>query len=130
MGNPHRGDTDIDIDGVRYTLCYDLNALAKVMKRLGIRSLKEIASTESLDLGGIDDLIYILWAGLQRHHSELTEHDVGAMNWDLTEAASVLGEAIQSSVAHKQSNESSSSSNLKEGPQSDPLVLGTGTKSG
>ena len=72
MGNPHRGDTEVTIREETYTLCYDLNAAAKVMDRLGIKSFEAMAS-ENIDLNtaGLDDLIYILWCGFNRHHPEL-----------------------------------------------------------
>ena len=101
MGNPHRGDTPIEVAGVAYTLCYDLNATAMVMDKMGLTSFEQLADGIGLSGVGMSELIYIMWAGLQHHHPELTEKEVGAMDWDISEAAAQLGDAFQKGLTRK-----------------------------
>jgi len=93
--NSHRGDTQITVGQETYTLCYDLNACALVMDQLGLSRFEELAE-RTQDTGmGLSDIRYIMWAGLQRHHPELTVNEVGAIEWDLVEVGSILAEAFQ-----------------------------------
>ena len=95
MSNPHRGDTPVMVGSIEYTLCYDLNACALIMERLGIKTFEEIPESLKAKNLGLSDVRFFLWAGLQHHHPEFTEEEVGALEWDLTEVAVQLGPAIQ-----------------------------------
>jgi hypothetical protein len=99
MGNPHRGDTPIEAGSESFTLCYDLNAIALIMARFSISDIDELARLQEKDKQiTFSDLIFILWAGLQHHHEELTEKQVGALDWDLETASLVVGGAFQKSL--------------------------------
>lgn len=91
--NPHRGDTPIEVGGEKLTLCYDLNACAMVMDHLNIRSFEAMGNLDLANVG-LNDILHILWAGLQRHHPDLDVQDVGAMEWDLNDILPVVGQAF------------------------------------
>ncbi len=99
MVNKHRGDTPVKVgtgeDAQELVLCYDLNACAMVMEELGIDNMEDLADPSKLNEKlSIGTLIYILWAGLQRHHPDLEKQEVGAMEWDLEGAGEVIGKAF------------------------------------
>ncbi len=101
MTNPHRGNTPVEVGGEKYTLCFDLNACAMVMERLGLESFEDLAEKAVSDKIGLREVVYMLWAGLQRNHPEMTEQDVGALEWDLQEVGPVLGDAFSSGLIRK-----------------------------
>lgn len=106
-GNPHKGDTSVEVGKEEYILCFDLNACANVMEHLGVENFEELADEKFQSKIGLKDIRYILWAGLQRHYPDLTEDDVGAMEWDMEYAANKLGEAFRKGL-------------LREGPSKGP----------
>ncbi len=124
MGNPHRGDTPIEVgegsNKQQFTLCYDLNACAMVMKKLGVNNLSSLSNGTQLSSVALDDIIYVLWAGLQRHHPELTEKEVGALEWDLAEATGKIGEAFVLGLTRNTKPEGQSQE------KADPQNRGTG----
>jgi len=93
--NKHRGDTTVEVEGQTYTICYDLNACAKVMDHLEITSFEQLADGVSLSGLGLKDLLYIYWCGFNRNHPDLSLEDIGAMEWDLSEMALKVGEAFR-----------------------------------
>ncbi len=94
--NPHRGDTQIEVGQETYTLCYDLNACALIMEKLGLSSFEQLAEMGQAKGGmGLSEIRYLLWAGTQRHHPELSENEVGALEWDLESVGPILGDAFQ-----------------------------------
>lgn len=99
--NPHRGDTTVVVGGGEYTICYDLNAVAKVMERMGIQKLESLADLEALNSAGVSDLIYIIWCGFNRHHPEMTVEEVGGLEWDLAEVNNWLGDAFNRGLTRK-----------------------------
>ena len=126
MGNSHRGDTPIEVGGVAYTLCYDLNATAMVMEHLGLTSFEQLADGVSLSGIGMSDLIHMMWAGLQHHHPDLTLKEVGALDWDISEVAKKLGEAFQKGLVRK--TETSGTGEKGEAESVDPPSPGTGSE--
>lgn len=100
--NPHRGDTPIEVGQKTYTICYDLNACAMIMDKFSLKDFEDLAD-KALSESGFDlrDLIYILWVGLLRHHSELPEADVGGLEWDLDGIGPVIGEAFRKGLMRK-----------------------------
>lgn len=126
MGNSHRGDTPVEVAGVAYTLCYDLNATAMVMDHLGLTSFEQLADGVSLSGVGMSDLIYIMWAGLQHHHPDLTVKEVGAMDWDIAYAGKMLGEAFQKGLTR--STAPSMPGDQEDAASADPPSPGTGSK--
>jgi len=122
----HRADVPVEVEGQTYTLCYDLNACALVMDRLGVKSFKQLSDgVEFADLG-LRDFIYILWAGLQRHHPDLTERDVGAMDWDLESAAESVVTAFEKALVRK--TPPSEGREAGAAKPDDPLKSGTGNE--
>lgn len=94
--NPHRGDTPVTVGDGNLVLCYDLNACALIMEKLGLDNFEQLAEMGQAKGGiGLSQIRYLLWAGLQRHHSDLSENDVGALEWDLEEIGPKLGDAFQ-----------------------------------
>ena len=95
MGNPHRGDIEISLDGRPHTLRYTLNALAELAERFAIKQLSDFEKLNDL---GVADLRYLLWLGLKKHHADLTERDVGEMEMDLTDVGARIGAAFSASL--------------------------------
>ncbi len=102
--NPHRGDTPIEVGEEIYTLCYDLNACAMIMDKFDMEDFEDLAE-KALSESGFDlrDFIFIIWVGMQRHHSDLKEHDVGGLEWDLNEIGPVIGEAFSKGLIRQTS---------------------------
>ena len=80
MANPHRGEVSLLAGGKTYTLAYTINAVCELEAMLG-RSLPEIVA----DMSHMNVLRAVLWAGLRRHHKNLTVEDAG----DLMDVAGV-----------------------------------------
>ena len=100
--NPHRGDTKIDVGGGSYTLCYDLNACALIMDKFDLTDFEDLAEKSMSEAGfDIRDFIYILWAGLQRVHPDMTELEVGGLEWELDSIGPVIGAAFQKGLMRK-----------------------------
>lgn len=100
--NAHRGDTKIEVGKETYTLCYDLNACAMIMDKFSLADFEDLAEKALSELGfDLRDLIYILWTGLQRHHPELPEADVGGLEWDLDEIGPIIGNAFRKGLVRK-----------------------------
>lgn len=100
--NPHRGDTPVTVGDDSFVLCYDLNACALIMEKLGLSNFEQLAEMGQREGGvGLSEIRYLLWAGLQRHHPKFSENDVGAMEWDLEEVGPVLGGAFQKGLLRR-----------------------------
>lgn len=93
--NPHRGDTPIEVGGETYTLCFDLNACASIMDKFELEEFEDLADKGIDGKFSLKDLIFVLWAGLQHHHPDLTVKEVGAMEWALEEVGPIIGDAFQ-----------------------------------
>lgn len=129
MTNPHRGDTSIKVGGEDFTLCYDLNATQQVFERLGVDSFEKMTAGIAVDKLGVGDIIYILWAGLQRHHPEMTVKDVGALEWDLQGINDTWSSAFERALVVKAPEETVAAparEGKKDGP---PTRSGTGKES-
>jgi len=101
MSNPHRGDTPITVGGIQYTLCFDLNACAAIMDHFKMKHIEELATIGNDMSLGMRDIIYMLWQGLMHHHSEMTEAEVGSIEWDIVEMAPLIAEAFQRGLMRK-----------------------------
>lgn len=67
--------TGLKLGGKTHRLRYDLNALAALEERLGLKSLTDFENLE-VRIGTIRTM---LWAGLLHENPDLTEQEVGAM---------------------------------------------------
>ena len=77
MINPMRGEVGLTIDGTERVLRLTLGALAALEARLGARSLADLVQTfEGGDMRS-DDLILLLWAGLNGGGFAVSVEDVG-----------------------------------------------------
>ena len=100
--NSHRGDTPVTVGNDNFVLCYDLNACALIMEKLGLSSFEQLAEMGQAKGGiGLSEIRYLLWAGLQRHHPDLSEKEVGALEWDLEEIGPKLGDAFQKGLLRR-----------------------------
>jgi hypothetical protein len=68
MGNAHKGDTDLILDGVTFTLRLDWNAIATLETRFAVdgvpRPIQEIVRSMSMSM-----LRDVLWVALQANHA-------------------------------------------------------------
>lgn len=72
MSNPHKGDFPFEVNGKVYTLRFSHAALVKLEDKLndGLMSImKEMMDPAKMRIGRI---VAILWAGLQKHHPQMT----------------------------------------------------------
>lgn len=70
--NPQRGDVSFDLSGKTYTLRFSHLALAKLeadQDKSLFQIMTELSSSSSIR---INTVISLLWAGLQKHHPEMT----------------------------------------------------------
>lgn len=84
------GETVFEADGAQWRLRFDLNALCHVEDRLGA-SLDALQAR--LAQPGARDLRALLWAGLQRHHPEVTLEQAGRL-CDVAQAGEAVGRAL------------------------------------
>lgn len=92
MANPHRGVVEVELDGQTFRLRFTLNALAEVENRLGLASFAEIGGL--LEKPSVRSLRALLWGGLLHERPELTEQQVGAMDFDFSKIVVAVSQAI------------------------------------
>lgn len=82
MANRHRGETEAELGGRRYTMCLTLGALAEIEHAYGGEDLLAIA--ERFEQGRIraTDAIRVIGAGLRGAGNVVTDEDVAAMQVD------------------------------------------------
>ncbi len=82
MVNRHRGETEAELGGKRYTLCLTLGALAEIEHAYGGEDLLAIA--ERFEQGRIraTDAIRVIGAGLRGAGHAIRDEDVAAMQVD------------------------------------------------
>lgn len=80
MANPFEGETFIEAGGKTYTLCFNARTIAMLEREFGRLEGKPLVGTErvmsyltSADQIGITVMSLWLWAGLRRHHKEVTQ---------------------------------------------------------
>lgn len=129
MGNPHRGDTPVDVGGQSLTLCYDLNACAQVMNHLEIKSFEKLGNID-LAQCSLSDIIFMLWAGLQRHHPDYTLEQVGELEWDLAEVLPEIGNAFQLGLTRHRTIGDREETGADNAEGKGSRKSGTGTKRG
>lgn len=99
MNNPQKGDTPLEVAGKTYTLRYNHLALIQIERALkkGIpQIMQELSSMENLRL---ETIVSLLWAGLQKHHSNMSFEQAADLLDEVDGGASavmpVVGEAFQ-----------------------------------
>lgn len=94
MANPQRGTVEVELDGKPHQLRYTLNALAEIENRLGLQSIDEVLTA----LKGLSmrSLRTLLWAGLLDQRPELSEQDVGRMDFEFVPVVRAVSEGISS----------------------------------
>lgn len=107
MGNKQRGLVDVTLDGETHQLRYTLNALAEIEERLKLESISQILDT--LRALSMRTLRTLLWAGLIHARPELTEHEVGELEFDFSDTVAKVSEAI--SVVFKSDDEAPAEGN-------------------
>lgn len=100
MANSHRGDFAIELDGKQFTLRFTLNALAALEGDLKCSNMTKMLSVFTEDLGFVQ-IRALLFRGLQFHHPELKEHDVGNFDFEMSVITRQLMEAMVLGVSGK-----------------------------
>lgn len=77
MVNPYRGEVCLTVDGVDCTMRLSLGALAQLEVRLGADGLLPLIERFETGKFKADDLIALLWAGLNGAAWAGTEADLG-----------------------------------------------------
>lgn len=79
MANPFMGETEIELDGKKYTLYAGINALAEVEalfstanKRVTVQEVMRLATEQSMT-----HIRGLVWAMLRKHHKDMTLEAVG-----------------------------------------------------
>lgn len=65
--NPLKGEVELKVSGKTYTLTFTSNAIVQVEQLLGGISIADIGQ----QMGRMEYLRALLWAGLQKHHEGL-----------------------------------------------------------
>lgn len=82
MANPHRGETEINVDGAPLTMRLSLGALASLEARIGAKGLIGVAERFESGEHSADDLLALLTAGLNGAGGDVTEAEVANMPFD------------------------------------------------
>lgn len=108
MGNKQRGLVDVTLDGKTHQLRYTLNALAEVEERLKLENLSAVLNlVNELSMRSLRTL---LWAGLLHAQPDLTEREVGEMDFDFAELVMAVNLGV--SLAFKSDEEAPAEGNV------------------
>ncbi|RYE43609.1 MAG: hypothetical protein EOP24_27680 [Hyphomicrobiales bacterium] len=77
MANPMKGEVLVKVEAGEFTLAYTLGACAAIEGQFPGRSLNEILSDLDGEMPKISTMLVVVWAGLKKHHSDLTQDQVG-----------------------------------------------------
>lgn len=71
MANPEKGETDLKLDGKTFIICLTAHEIVKIeqLYDVGITEISTWFQSQNMRLWRMQAL---LWAALQRHHSEVT----------------------------------------------------------
>lgn len=97
--NPHRGDVELPVGGKLYTLRYGHASIYALERKTGKSIMQIMREMDNADEMRIGNVIELLWAGLQKHHPEITMDDVCDL-LDQVEGGSmsvvgIIGDAFQ-----------------------------------
>lgn len=124
MNNPHKGDTSFEVAGNTYTLRYSHLALIRLENKLDRGLMKVIEEMSDIDKVRIGTVVAILWAGLQKHHPDLTYDDAASLLDDLEGGLSAAIEIIGNSF-QKAFNAPGAGTKGTNPPQKDNNGIGT-----
>jgi hypothetical protein len=121
MSNAHKGETELTLEGVAYTLRLDWNAIATLETRFAVdgvpRPIQEIVRAMSMSM--VRD---VLWVALQaKHAQEFPTPEKLGEKMDLADAQS-YAEAIKIAMTRALPK-----AEPKAGPTSRPIVASPGT---
>ncbi len=89
MANALKGEIEVAIEGVAYTLCFTTNAIAQVEQLLG-DSIGGIAAS----IGKVEHQRALLWGALQKHHKGVELLAAGALMDEFEAGLEPLVEAL------------------------------------
>lgn len=98
-------DQKFEINGKVYTLRFSIKAMAVLQDHYGVKSIQEVGKRMSDQSSlGIPDFVAIMWAGLQRHHPEMTKESVLDLLDDLgmESMQGILGDAVYAGMPSEQ----------------------------
>lgn len=90
MANALKGEIELAIEGVPYTLCFTTNAIAEVEQLLGGDSIGEIAQR----IAKVEHQRALLWGALQKHHKGIDLLKAGALMDEFDGGLEPLVEAL------------------------------------
>src|SRR5262245_53255773 len=73
MANPLKGEVSFEANGRRYIFVLGTYGLAALQRRSGM-STAAFFNRQKTEFG-MDDILAIVWCGLQRHHKSITEEE-------------------------------------------------------
>lgn len=92
MANKFKGEVQVVVDGVTYTLRMDMNAMCAFEELTGKKAIPTLEAMEvEGGMGSVSDMRAFMWAMLQEDHPEVTLKDAGRI---MSENVDALGEAI------------------------------------
>lgn len=95
MANPHKGDVPLEVGSKTYTLCYSHLALVKLENLLDknvVQIMGELqAARDNIRIGTV---VALLWAGLQKHHPDVSYDDAAGLLDDMDGGAAAAMETI------------------------------------
>lgn len=77
MANPMKGEVLVKVEAGEFTLAYTLGACAAIEGQFPGRALNEILGDLDGEMPKISTMLVVIWAGLKKHHPDLTQDDVG-----------------------------------------------------
>lgn len=77
MANPIKGEVLVEVESGQYTLAYTLGACAAIEGQFEGRRLQDILGDLEGDAPKIGTMQVVIWAGLQKHHGEVTLKGAG-----------------------------------------------------
>lgn len=95
MANPHKGDVTLSVGDRAYTMCYSHLALVKLENLLDKDVMQIMGdlqqSRENIRVGTV---VALLWAGLQKHHPEISYEDAAGLLDDIDGGVGTAMETI------------------------------------
>jgi hypothetical protein len=127
MVNPKKGEAEIELgDGRKITLCYNANAWIEAEEVLG-KPTPDIIDELQGGRASMKTQRALMWAGLRKHHSEITLDDAGEMLIDAAEAMSrALNGGLPEPEPEQPLDEEEAGEEAEPGPRK---RRGAGTKS-
>lgn len=77
MANPIKGEVLVVVEDGQYTLAYTLGACAAIEGQFAGRKLQDILGDLEGDNPKIGVMQVVIWAGLQKHHGDVTLKGAG-----------------------------------------------------